>query len=177
MIKFYYGPAHCGKTEFINSLRGEYLYLNAAEYKPLVIIDTVLTESKKGNTKFAIDNAHLLNREAVENLRYASDRYGAEIIAAGLRTNSKKHLFPGSVELFAKADELIEMTVNCECGQKAIFSIKVDVNNKAQLYGEDVDTKIQYKAVCSKCYRHMVAEAVADENIMMIRELQEECGI
>jgi len=72
------------------------------------------------------------------------------VIASGLNGDSNKNLFGDIFKLIPISDEVIFLTANCKCGNKAIFSKRI-TNEKSQiLVGDSND----YIPVCRKCFKN-----------------------
>ena len=80
------------------------------------------------------------------------------VICYGLRTNFKMEDggFEGATRLLQVAESIEEIKTICKCGAKATCNARY-VNGRFTRHGDDVlidgeDTKVEYKALCYKCY-------------------------
>ena len=63
-----------------------------------------------------VDESQFLSAAQVRQLAHLADEVGIPVLCYGLRTDFQGRLFPGSAELLALADALIELKSVCECG-------------------------------------------------------------
>ena len=73
-----------------------------------------------------VDEAQFLSAEQVFQLAAVCDQLNIPVLAYGLRTDFQAKLFPGSAQLLALADTLVELKAVCECGRKATMNLRVD---------------------------------------------------
>ncbi len=108
-----------------------------------------------------VDEAQFLTKEQVFELARVCDRLDIPVLAYGLRTDFRAELFPGSAQLLALADSLVELKAVCECGRKSTMNLRVDENGKAVKAGAqtEIGGNDRYVALCR---RHFM-EALSDE--------------
>jgi thymidine kinase len=82
-----------------------------------------------------IDEAQFLSKAQVFQLADVCDMLGIPVLAYGLRTDFRAELFPGSAQLLAIADTLVELKAVCACGKKATMNLRVDAGGKAVRQG------------------------------------------
>src|SRR5580698_7864809 len=72
-----------------------------------------------------VDEAQFLTPEQVAQATDIADILRIPVLCYGLRTDFQGRLFPGSAELLAVADNLIELKTICHCGRKATMNLRV----------------------------------------------------
>lgn len=112
-------------------------------------------ESQHAQTPLAcvlIDEAQFLSKRQVFQLAEVCDELGIPVLAYGLRTDFQAELFPGSAQLLAIADTLVELKAVCACGKKATMNLRVDAGGKAVRQGEqtEIGGNDRYVALCRK---------------------------
>jgi thymidine kinase len=101
-----------------------------------------------------IDEAQFLSREHVWQLARVGDELGLPVLCYGLRTDFQGHLFEGSAELLAIADNLREARTICHCGRKATMNLRHDAKGAAVTEGAQVGVvKTDYESLCRKHWR------------------------
>lgn len=103
-----------------------------------------------------IDEAQFLTAEQVDQLSRVVDRFGANVMCYGLRTDFQSHLFEGSRRLFEIADTIDEIKSTCTCGHKTIINARIDANGDIVDQGAQVEIggDERYIAVCRNCWRN-----------------------
>ena len=152
-LTFYYGTMAVGKTTKL--LQDHYNYskylINLVVLKvnrigenikvDLLIPKSANLLSKKYMNKFMyaefilVDEAQFLSKEQINELWFIAHKFNISVICYGLKSNFKGNLFEGSEQLFARADEKHELTVNCVCGKVAMFNAR-RVNGKYSASGK-----------------------------------------
>jgi thymidine kinase len=99
-----------------------------------------------------VDESQFLSPAQVRQLAHLADEVGIPVLCYGLRTDFQGRLFPGSAELLALADALIEIKSVCECGRKATMNLRVDSEGNAVREGEqrEVGGNERYVALCRR---------------------------
>jgi len=99
-----------------------------------------------------VDEAQFLSPAQVRQLARVCDETGIPVLCYGLRTDFQGRLFPGSAELLALADALIEIKSVCECGRKATMNLRVDSAGNAVRQGEqkEIGGNERYVALCRR---------------------------
>jgi thymidine kinase len=99
-----------------------------------------------------IDEAQFLSKAQVFQLAGVCDELGIPVLAYGLRTDFQAELFPGSAQLLAIADTLVELKAVCACGKKATMNLRVDSGGKAVRQGAqtEIGGNDRYVALCRK---------------------------
>ena len=99
-----------------------------------------------------VDEAQFLSARQVRQLAHIADEVGIPVLCYGLRTDFQGRLFPGSAELLALADSLIEIKSVCECGRKATMNLRVDAEGNAVRQGEqkEIGGNERYVALCRR---------------------------
>ena len=123
-----------------------------------IVVDdaTVLDPAAfKGLDAVLVDEAQFLSPALVDQLRELTHTTGVPIIAYGLRSDFRSHLFPGSRRLLEVADSIEEVKTTCAyCGRKAILNLKV-VGGRASHDGPSVEIGGDdlYRPVCYAHWR------------------------
>jgi thymidine kinase len=106
-----------------------------------------------------VDEAQFLTSAQVDQLAAVVDRLGVPVLAYGLRTDFRGHLFPGSERLLAIADKLVELKAVCSCGRKATMNLRVD--SEGRVVQDGAQTEIggndRYVAVCRRHFSEAFA--------------------
>jgi thymidine kinase len=99
-----------------------------------------------------VDEAQFLSPAQVRQLAALCDGDDIPVLCYGLRTDFQARLFPGSAELLALADALIEIKSVCECGRKATMNLRVDAEGNAVRQGEqrEIGGNERYVALCRR---------------------------
>ncbi len=99
-----------------------------------------------------VDEAQFLSPAQVRQLARVCDETNIPVLCYGLRTDFQGRLFPGSAELLALADALIEIKSVCECGRKATMNLRVDAEGNAVRQGEqkEIGGNERYVALCRR---------------------------
>ena len=99
-----------------------------------------------------VDEAQFLTRGQVEQLAEVADVLGVPVLAYGLRTDFRGHLFEGSAALLGLADALVELKAVCECGRKATMNLRVDAEGRAVREGAqtEIGGNDRYVALCRR---------------------------
>ena len=104
-----------------------------------------------------IDEAQFLTSQQVRELCKVCDDLNLPVMCYGIRTDFRGDLFPGSSELLALADNLIELKTICEyknCARKATMICRLDAEGNVITKGNQIDIGgDQYKVFCRKHYR------------------------
>lgn len=108
-----------------------------------------------------VDEAQFLTRDQVRQLAWLADQRGIPVLCYGLRTDFRGELFPGSAELLALADEMIEIKSVCDCGAKATMNLRVDGDGHAVAAGAqtEIGGNDRYVALCRKHFMERLAAA------------------
>ena len=108
-----------------------------------------------------VDESQFLSAPQVRQLAHLADEVGIPVLCYGLRTDFQGRLFPGSAELLALADALIELKSVCECGRKATMNLRVDDSGNAIREGaqKEIGGNERYIALCRKHFMLRTASA------------------
>ncbi|MFN2449028.1 MAG: thymidine kinase [Candidatus Baltobacteraceae bacterium] len=101
-----------------------------------------------------VDEAQFLQPAQVRELHRIAHVWNMPVICYGIRTDFLGEPFPGSAHLLALADSLEEVKNICACGKKATMNVRVDVNGKRVLHGEQVaiEGSALYIQTCGNCF-------------------------
>jgi thymidine kinase len=102
-----------------------------------------------------VDEAQFLTRAQVGQATDVADILRIPVLCYGLRTDFQGRLFPGSAELLAAADNLIELKTICHCGRKATMNLRVGADGKAVTEGAQVEIggNDRYVAMCRRHFK------------------------
>jgi thymidine kinase len=124
----------------------------------------VVTEEEHFRSAIAcvlVDEAQFLSAVQVRQLAHIADEVGIPVLCYGLRTDFQGKLFPGSAELLALADSLVELKSVCECGRKATMNLRVDGEGNAVRQGEqkEIGGNERYIALCRRHFMQRTGAA------------------
>jgi thymidine kinase len=102
-----------------------------------------------------VDEAQFLTPRQVGELTDIADLLRIPVLCYGLRTDFQGRLFPGSAELLAAADDLIELKTICHCGRKATMNLRVGPDGAAVKIGAQVEIggNDRYVAMCRRHFK------------------------
>lgn len=106
-----------------------------------------------------IDEAQFLTKTQVFQCARICDELRIPVLCYGLRTDFQAELFPGSAQLLAMADQLVELKAVCECGSKATMNLRVDATGNAVRQGAqtEIGGNDRYIALCRKHFMARIA--------------------
>jgi len=106
-----------------------------------------------------IDEAQFLTKAQVFQCARICDELRIPVLCYGLRTDFQAELFPGSAQLLAIADHLVELKAVCECGAKATMNLRVDAAGNAVKQGAqtEIGGNDRYIALCRKHFMARLA--------------------
>ena len=106
-----------------------------------------------------IDEAQFLTAAQVRQATDIADSLRIPVLCYGLRTDFQGKLFPGSAELLALADNLIELKTICHCGRKATMNLRVGADGRAVKVGAQVEIggNDRYVAMCRRHFKEAFA--------------------
>jgi thymidine kinase len=110
-----------------------------------------------------VDESQFLSTEQVRQLCAVVDELNIPVLCYGLRTDFRGELFPGSAQLLAWADNLVEIKTICHCGRKAIMVVRVKADGTAEREGAQVEIGGNERYV-PLCRRHF-SQALAGSKI------------
>lgn len=103
-----------------------------------------------------VDESQFLAPAQVRELGRVADELGVPVLCYGLRTDFRGELFPGSAQLLAWADNLVELKTICHCGRKATMVVRVGHDGTVEREGAQVEIGGNERYV-PLCRRHFVA--------------------
>lgn len=109
----------------------------------------------KGTEVVLVDEAQFLTERQIFDFWMLSHEIGITVICYALKSDFKGRLFKGTQALIGYADRKNELTVNCKCGETAIFNARkvngvfVYSGNEVAIDGVD---DVSYVPLCSECY-------------------------
>ena len=107
-----------------------------------------------------VDEAQFLSPEQVRQATDIADKLRIPVLCYGLRTDFQGKLFPGSAELLALADNLIELKTICHCGRKATMNLRVGPDGSAVKVGAQVEIggNDRYVAMCRRHFKEALSK-------------------
>lgn len=108
-----------------------------------------------------VDEAQFLTPAQVRQLAAVVDDLDIPVLCYGLRTDFRGELFPGSAQLLAWADNLVEIKTICHCGRKAIMVVRVKADGTAEREGAQIEIggNERYVPLCRKHFSQALAGA------------------
>lgn len=109
-----------------------------------------------------VDEAQFLTAAQVKQLGAVVDELNVPVLCYGLRTDFRGELFPGSAQLLAWADNLVELKTICHCGRKAIMVVRVKADGTAEREGAQIEIggNERYVSLCRKHFSQALAGAM-----------------
>ena len=109
-----------------------------------------------------VDEAQFLTPAQVKQLAAVVDELHVPVLCYGLRTDFRGELFPGSAQLLAWADNLVELKTICHCGRKAIMVVRVKSDGTAEREGAQIEIggNERYVSLCRKHFSQALAGAM-----------------
>jgi len=108
-----------------------------------------------------VDESQFLTPAQVRQLGAVVDELNIPVLCYGLRTDFRGELFPGSAQLLAWADNLVELKTICHCGRKAIMVVRVKTDGNAEREGEQIEIggNERYVPLCRRHFSQALAGA------------------
>jgi thymidine kinase len=108
-----------------------------------------------------VDEAQFLTVPQVKQLGAVVDELNIPVLCYGLRTDFRGELFPGSAQLLAWADNLVELKTICHCGRKAIMVVRVKADGTAEREGAQIEIggNDRYVPLCRRHFSQALAGA------------------
>ncbi len=108
-----------------------------------------------------VDEAQFLTPLQVRQLGAVVDELNVPVLCYGLRTDFRGELFPGSAQLLAWADNLVEIKTVCHCGRKAIMVVRVKGDGTVEREGAQVEIggNDRYVSLCRRHFSQALAGA------------------
>ena len=138
----------------------------ASDAIPLRSYDDLLERVRDDHAKqpvacVLIDEAQFLTVEQARQVTDIADLLRIPVLCYGLRTDFQGRLFPGSAELLAVADNLIELKTICHCGRKATMNLRIGPDGSAVTAGHQVEIggNDRYVAMCRRHFKEALAGA------------------
>jgi thymidine kinase len=122
----------------------------------------ILSELKVGPLACVlVDESQFLTPEQVRQLASVVDDMNVPVLCYGLRTDFRGELFPGSAQLLAWADNLVELKSICHCGRKAIMVVRVKSDGTAERQGAQIEIggNERYVPLCRRHFSQALAGA------------------
>jgi thymidine kinase len=149
--------AGLGRIESRIGLGAEAVTLNAEDD---LMARVQAEHSEKPVACVLIDEAQFLTVMQVRQVTDIADSLRIPVLCYGLRTDFQGKLFPGSAELLALADNLIELKTICHCGRKATMNLRIGSDGRAVKVGAQVEIggNDRYVAMCRRHFKEAFAK-------------------
>ncbi|AQR74729.1 thymidine kinase [Sphingomonas sp. LM7] len=139
------------------------LQASAVPFEPDTDLRTIAEDAHFAATLACVlvDEAQFLSAAQVRQLAHLADEIGIPVLCYGLRTDFQGRLFPGSAELLALADSLVEIKSVCDCGRKATMNLRVDDGGNAIREGaqKEIGGNERYVALCRRHFMQRTGAA------------------
>ena len=121
-----------------------------------------------------VDEAEFLTEKQIIEFWMLSHKVGIAVICYALKSNFKGRLFEGTQALIGYADRKYELTVNCRCGETAVFNARkengVFVFDGAEVAIDGVNNTT-YVPLCSSCYYDEVMSKETKEKVITYKKV------
>ena len=109
-----------------------------------------------------VDEAEFLSTEQVQQLARVVDELDVPVLCYGLRTDFQGRLFPGSAQLLAWADNLVELKTICHCGRKATMVVRTAADGRIEQQGAQVEIggNERYVSLCRRHFTRAMAQGI-----------------
>ena len=128
----------------------------------------------KGTEVILVDEAEFLTEKQIIEFWMLSHKVGIAVICYALKSNFKGRLFEGTQALIGYADRKYELTVNCRCGETAVFNARkengVFVFDGAEVAIDGVNNTT-YVPLCSSCYYDEVMSKETKEKVITYKKV------
>ncbi|NBQ53246.1 MAG: thymidine kinase, partial [Proteobacteria bacterium] len=103
-----------------------------------------------------------LSTEQVRQLARVVDELDVPVLCYGLRTDFQGRLFPGSAQLLAWADNLVELKTICHCGRKATMVVRTAADGRIEQEGAQVEIggNERYVSLCRRHFTRAMAQGI-----------------
>ena len=109
-----------------------------------------------------VDEAQFLSADQVRQLARVVDELDVPVLCYGLRTDFRGQLFPGSAQLLAWADNLVELKTICHCGRKATMVVRTAADGRIEQQGAQVEIggNERYVSLCRRHFTRAMAQGI-----------------
>jgi len=131
-------------------------------YPDLDLREQIAAENRKAALACVlVDESQFLTSAQVKQLGAVVDELNIPVLCYGLRTDFRGELFPGSAQLLALADNLVELKTICHCGRKAIMVVRVKADGTAEREGAQIEIggNERYVPLCRRHFSQALAGA------------------
>ena len=131
-------------------------------YPELDLREQIAAENRKAALACVlVDESQFLTAPQVRQLGAVVDELNIPVLCYGLRTDFRGELFPGSAQLLAWADNLVELKTICHCGRKAIMVVRVKADGTAEREGAQIEIggNERYVPLCRRHFSQALAGA------------------
>jgi len=131
-------------------------------YPGLDLREQIVDENRKAALACVlVDESQFLTPVQVKQLGAVVDEINIPVLCYGLRTDFRGELFPGSAQLLAWADNLVELKTICHCGRKAIMVVRVKADGTAEREGAQIEIggNERYVPLCRRHFSQALAGA------------------
>lgn len=128
----------------------------------------------KGTEVILVDEAQFLTEKQIIEFWMLAHKIGITVICYALKSDFKGRLFKGTQALIGFADRKNELTVNCKCGETAVFNARM-VNGSFVFDGDEVAIdgldNVSYVPLCSSCYFNEVISSETKEKVITYKKV------
>lgn len=128
----------------------------------------------KNTEVILVDEAQFLSEKQIIEFWMLAHEVGITVICYALKSDFRGRLFPGTEALIGFSDRKNELTVNCKCGETAVFNAR-KVNGKFVYDGDivaiDGDNDVSYVPLCSTCYLNEVINKEEKDKVIEYKRI------
>lgn len=121
-----------------------------------------------------VDEAQFLTEKQIIEFWMLAHKIGITVICYALKSNFQGKLFKGTQALIGFADRKNELTVNCRCGETAVFNARM-VDGNFVFDGDEVAidgaNNVSYMPLCSSCYYDEVMSKETKEKVITYKKV------
>ena len=120
-------------------------------------VDSITPENLNGIdfNILLVDEVQFFKAQDIDVLSDIVDKKNIPVLCYGLKTDANGNLFEGTAKLMAVADEMIEISHPCKCGEKATHHIR-RIDGQVDTGGQSIAVEkgnVTYESVCRKCWK------------------------
>lgn len=137
------------------------------------ILDGKYLDMIKDVKVLLVDEAQFFSEKQIMDFWKVAHVLNISVICYGLKSNFLGIPFTGSIGLFGYADKKYELTVNCECGEVAIFNArKINGNfiTDGDVVAIDGEENVSYIPLCGDCYYKKVIAPKENTRILSLKK-------
>ena len=128
----------------------------------------------KNTEVILVDEAQFLSEKQIIEFWMLAHEVGITVICYALKSDFRGRLFPGTQALIGFSDRKNELTVNCKCGETAVFNAR-KVNGRFVYDGDivaiDGANDVSYVPLCSTCYLNEVINKEEKDKVIEYKRI------